>query len=78
MERGRRRGYIAGMGSNNVLAINADGVRAPGAPIQVGEGPSGLALDEGRSRLYVLNKFSASVSVIETGTQTESAPRGVL
>jgi YVTN family beta-propeller protein len=68
------RGYVCGMGSNNVIPINADGSRvAPGTPINVGEGPTGLALDEAHSRLYVLNKFNASISIIETATLTEIA-----
>lgn len=61
------RGYVAGLGSNNVIVINGSGGRV-GSPITVGEGPTGLALDRSRKRLYVLNRFSASVSVINTGT----------
>ncbi|MBI4717252.1 MAG: hypothetical protein HY763_05570 [Planctomycetes bacterium] len=63
-------GYVAGMGSNNVILIDTSGARLPATPpIPVGEGPTGLALDEGRSRLYVLNKFAASVSVVDTNTR---------
>ncbi|MEM7349155.1 MAG: hypothetical protein AAF657_00010 [Acidobacteriota bacterium] len=69
-------GYIAGMGSNNVVVIDPAGQRRPGAQgatarIEVGEGPTGLALDEPRGRLYVLNKFSASLSVIDLATRKE-------
>jgi len=69
------RAYITGMGSNNVAIINAGGVRQPpiGDPdsmsIEVGEGPTGLVLDDSRERLYVLNKFEASVSVIDLTTE---------
>ncbi len=60
-------GYVAGMGSNNVVVIDRDGARAAGVnAINVGEGPTGLALDEGRERLYVMNKFAATISVIDT------------
>ncbi len=59
------RGFAAGMGSNNVVVLGADGRRAPGPPIEVGEGPAGLALDESRGRLYVLNRFEASLSVLD-------------
>jgi YVTN family beta-propeller protein len=67
------KGYVAGMGSNNVIAINTAGARAglSGDTIPVGEGPTGLCLDETRARLYVLNKFAGSVSVINTGNDTE-------
>ena len=57
--------YITGMGSNNVIAINADGSRN-GSPIEVGEGPIALSLDESRERLYVLNRFEGSLSIIDT------------
>ncbi len=58
-------GYVSGMGSNNVIAIDSTGARV-GNPIEVGEGPTGLALNAGGSRLYVLNKFSSSISVVDT------------
>ncbi len=65
-------GYIAGMGSNNLLVIDAAGNRVGnGAPINVGEGPTGLALDEPRSRLFVLNRFESSISVVSTVTRAE-------
>jgi DNA-binding beta-propeller fold protein YncE len=66
------RGYVAGMGSNNLVIIDAAGNRAGLQPtVEVGEGPTGLALDEARQRLYVLNKFEASISVVDTVTETE-------
>ena len=66
------RGYIAGMGSNNVVVVDAAGNRAGLTPaVEVGEGPTGLALDEARSRLYVLDKFEAAISVVDTLTETE-------
>lgn len=44
------RGYVSGMGSNNVVVIDAAGRRAGKQPtIEVGEGPTGLALDEPRA-----------------------------
>jgi YVTN family beta-propeller protein len=65
------RGYITGMGSNNIIVVDSAGQRAGLAPtIDVGEGPTGLALDEARARLYVLNRFEGSISVV--GTDTES------
>ncbi|HMC28322.1 MAG TPA: hypothetical protein VKM56_11080, partial [Verrucomicrobiae bacterium] len=55
------RGYVAGMGSRNVVRIDGEGNRLGGTPIEVGEGPCGLALDEARQRLYVYNRFSSSI-----------------
>ncbi len=66
------RGYVSGMGSNNVVAIDASGARVGAAPtIEVGEGPTGVVLDESRGRLYVLNKFGASISVVLLATELE-------
>ncbi len=64
------KGYVAGMGSNNVVVIDGAGARAGLAPtIEVPEGPTGLVLDEARARLYVLSKFAARVSVVSTATE---------
>lgn len=63
------RGYVAGMGSNSVLIIDAAG--APLARVAVGAGPTGLALAAAAQRLYVLNKFDATISVIDTATNVE-------
>ena len=67
-------GYVAGMGSDNVVEVDGAGSRtgAP-QPIGVGQGPTGLALDELRARLYVLNKFEASISAVDTGLRAELA-----
>ena len=66
------RAYVTGMGSNNVIVLDAQGHRAGLAPtIPVGEGPTGIQFDEARAQLYVLNKFAASISVVSTTTETE-------
>lgn len=66
------RAYVSGKGSSNVVVIDAAGSRAGTMPtIAVGEAPTGLALDEGRGRLYVLNHFGASISVVDTTTETQ-------
>jgi DNA-binding beta-propeller fold protein YncE len=68
------RAYVTGMGSNNVVVLGANGARAGLAPtIEVGEGPTGIVLDEPRQRLYVLNKFDASISLVDTTTELETA-----
>jgi YVTN family beta-propeller protein len=66
------RGYVTGMGSNNIIVIDASGGRAGKAPtIEVGRGPTGAALDESRSRLYTLNRFEGTISVVNTATERE-------
>lgn len=57
-------GYVAGMGSNNLIQVDENGERTALPPIEVGAGPSGLSLDESRDRLYVYNRFDASISIV--------------
>lgn len=63
--------YVTGMGSNNIITINATGGRAVPDPIVVGEGPTGIVMDEARGRAYVINKFGASISTIDLTTDKE-------
>lgn len=63
-------GYVAGMGSGNVITINSQGNRTGTNPITVGAGPIGLALDETRGVLYVYNRFDDSISAVDTASGT--------
>jgi YVTN family beta-propeller protein len=63
------RGYVTGMGSNNVVVIDAGYERV--GRIEVGEGPTGIVLGNGRA--YVLNRFEGSISAIDTATATETS-----
>lgn len=66
------RAYIAGMGSNNVIVTGPTGDRLlDGKTIEVGEGPTGLVLNSMEDRLYTLNRFEGSISVIDTETAKE-------
>lgn len=65
-------GWVTGMGSNNVLAIDASGARTAQPPIEVGEGPTGIVWDELNARVYVLAKFEAAISVIDPVAGSES------
>src|SRR5206468_960029 len=62
------RAYVTGMGSRNMVVIGSDGHRVVTAPVELGGGPTGMALDESRQRLYVLNRFSSTLSVLDTGS----------
>ncbi|MEM6570991.1 MAG: hypothetical protein AAF957_21445 [Planctomycetota bacterium] len=64
------RAYVTGMGSNNVVVLNGAGARV-GTPIEVGEGPTGIAVD-GR-RAFVVNKFDSSVSTLDLLSATETS-----
>jgi len=66
-----QRGFIAGMGSNNVLPVDQNGLRI-GDPRPVGEGPTGLVIGTQPSPfgtpflLYCINRFDATISVLKT------------
>lgn len=65
--------YVAGKGSGNVIQISDDGSRNQSiTPFDVGAGATGLALDEARGRLYVLEHFDASVAAIDLQSATVS------
>ncbi len=61
--------YVAAFGSDTVGILNAAGVVVGRIP--VGGGPSGLALDQARERLYVMNRFDHTISIVDTQTETE-------
>ncbi|MFO0839981.1 MAG: dockerin type I domain-containing protein [Phycisphaerae bacterium] len=68
---GGDRAFVSGMGSNNVIVLDAAGNRI--TQIDCGEGPTGLALGASGALLYVLNKFEATISVIDTASNAEIA-----
>jgi YVTN family beta-propeller protein len=61
--------YVAAFGSRKVGVLDADARVI--ARIDVGGGPCGLALDEQRSRLYVLNRFDESISIVDTQAKSQ-------
>ncbi len=62
--------YVAGLGSRNLVVLDATGARQQPDPIEVGEGPCGLALDASTHRLYVYHRFSSSLSIVDTTSKT--------
>jgi DNA-binding beta-propeller fold protein YncE len=65
------RWMVAGMGSANVVMAGSDGTRV--GRIAVGDGPTGLALAATARRLYVLNRFDASISLVDLASASEVA-----
>ncbi|NNE43892.1 MAG: beta-propeller fold lactonase family protein, partial [Gemmatimonadetes bacterium] len=55
--------FVAAMGSEKVGVLDAAG--SVTRRIDVGRGPTGLALDEPRNTLYVANRFESSLSVVD-------------
>jgi YVTN family beta-propeller protein len=68
--------YVAATGSARVGVLDPSGTVQ--ARINVGQGPTGLALDNARRRLYVLNRFDETVSVVDLASRSVigSAPVG--
>jgi YVTN family beta-propeller protein len=65
------RGYVTGMGSDNLIIIDANGNRAGlNSTINVGQGATGMALDETRNRLYIYNRFDGSISTVDTVSES--------
>jgi YVTN family beta-propeller protein len=63
--------YVAATSSGRVGVLDASG--GVQARVAVGAGPTGLALDEARSRLYVLNRFDETLSIVSTTSRGELA-----
>lgn len=60
--------FLAAFGSRKIGVLDTAGnvLRR----IVVGEGPCGLALDEGRNRLYVMTRLASSLSVVDLGNDS--------
>jgi DNA-binding beta-propeller fold protein YncE len=72
--------YVAALGSKKVgvysTAALENNTFVPNTADQIaltGGGPTGLALDEGRGKLYVMTRFDNSISTIDTASKTETA-----
>ncbi|HEX3144279.1 MAG TPA: hypothetical protein VHQ64_09920, partial [Pyrinomonadaceae bacterium] len=63
--------YIAATSSAKVGFLNSLG--AVQGRINVGNGPTGLAVDDARGRLYVLNRFDQTISVVDTASKAQTA-----
>lgn len=62
----RSRWFVCGMGSSNLIALDAGLARQ--ASVDVGEGPTGLVVNDAQDVVYVLNRFSGSVSVVSASS----------
>ncbi len=64
------RGFVAGMGSDNVIVINTAGARAGATEtIPVDQGPTGLVIDDATDSLFILSRFTATVTVLRASTE---------
>src|SRR6185369_6821331 len=71
--------YVAGFGSGKVGIFDAASLEAGTINsstkhlVNVGGGPSGLALDEARNQLYVMNRFDGTISIVTNATNPATA-----
>ncbi|MDP3857276.1 MAG: YncE family protein [Stagnimonas sp.] len=66
--------FVAGFSSDAVGLFGTDALESGQIDkqmIRVGQGPSGLALDDARDRLYVMNRLEGSISVIASASKAE-------
>jgi sugar lactone lactonase YvrE len=78
--------FVAGLGSGKVGALDASDLESGVitkalVPVGVGAtngGPSGLAFDGPRNRLYVMNRFDHAVSVVSNATTVARAQTAVV
>ncbi|NNM27398.1 MAG: hypothetical protein HKO59_15695 [Phycisphaerales bacterium] len=61
--------YVTGMGSNNLLVLSPALDRI--GLVEVGEGPTGVAVNDAAELLYVLDKFEGAISVVDADGLTE-------
>ena len=61
--------WVSGMGSNNVVIHDANLDRLD--RLVVGNGPTGIAMDPTGSHVYVLNRFDATVTVLDRATRNQ-------
>jgi hypothetical protein len=68
--------FVAALGSGKVAAFDAAALQA-GTPtrttVDVGGGPSGLALDEGRDQLFVMNRFDHTIGIVSDASSPTRA-----
>ena len=76
------KGYLVAMGSSLVGVIDLSGnvtnrIATDGAPSPAGigpaepRGPAGLAFDAARNQIFVLNRFTNSVAILDAATETK-------
>jgi YVTN family beta-propeller protein len=62
--------YVAGMGSNNLVVLDAAMSRI--ALVEVGEGPTGVAVNGAEGVVYVLDKFEGAISIVDASSLVET------
>ena len=72
--------YMTAIGSRKLWAVDGacagascvfGPTRATPRAVDVGEGPTGVALHEGNNRVYVLNRFTNKIAIVDAPTMTK-------
>ena len=68
--------FVTGMGSDNLVILDRQNNRVGDGPINLDAGPTGMALDSARQRLYVFCRFADSIDTVDLTNQvvTNSLP----
>lgn len=61
--------WVTGMGSNNLLVLDAELERI--ARLPVGSGPTGIAMSPDGEQVFVLNRFDATVAILDRPTRVQ-------
>src|SRR6185503_5140243 len=69
--------YVAAMGSSRVGVLNLAGTVTNRIATGESRGPVGLALDVGGHQLFVLNRFTNSIAILDTRTETKVGERAL-
>ncbi len=67
--------YMTALGSGKVAVVDQNGVVL--SRWEAGEGPTGIAFDKNRNRLYVLDRFQNNIKIISTTTGSIVALAGL-
>jgi DNA-binding beta-propeller fold protein YncE len=73
--------FVTAFGSGKIAAVNTnalEGGTVTAQQVAVGQGPSGLALDTARDRLYVMNRIDHTISVVSNASTAARAQTAVL
>jgi YVTN family beta-propeller protein len=68
--------YLSAFGSGSVAVLDGDTGEVE-TRIRVGGGPSGVALHEAKRRLYVMNRFDNTLSIVDVVAEEVVAVTGV-
>jgi DNA-binding beta-propeller fold protein YncE len=73
--------FVVGFGSDKIGAFNASDLEngiITKSLLSVGRGPSGIVLDAGNNRLYVMNRIDQTISIVSNASSPSRAVSGTV